>query len=306
MRKIFKVFSWSILGLLSLAVFILLLVRYVFNKQFQEYAYEYLQKDKIELLKNAGKYEPDTLSYTFVYQQDTAKAQQIREYFRLDTLVKPAETTWNKAIALARFVAKNIPHANQKISLEKCNAIGLWEYTRTVEPAFNCRLHSILLHELLLAEGIVNRFVTCLPADSLDSDCHVVNQIWLPEIQKWAMLDSDMRAWAEDENGMPLSLAEMRERYINGQEIMYRPLLDSEKNFNYYKMYWAKNLYWFMSWEITGYSREENNSALYKHSRIIILVPKSFGGFNLSDNSVLTTDESRFWAVPDSLTTVLH
>lgn len=86
----------------------------------------------------------------------------------------------------------------------------------------------------------MNRFVTCLPADSLDSDCHVVNQIWLPEIQKWAMLDSDMRAWAEDENGMPLSLAEMRERYINGQEIMYRPLLDSEKNFNYYKMYWAK------------------------------------------------------------------
>lgn len=97
------------------------------------------------------------------------------------------------------FVAKNIPHANQKIYPEKCNAIGLWEYTRTVEPAFNCRLHSILLHELLLSEGIVNRFVTCLPADSLDSDCHVVNQIWLPEIQKWAMLDSDMRAWAEDE-----------------------------------------------------------------------------------------------------------
>ena len=227
MKKIFKVFSFSILGLLLLTVLALLLVRYVFNRQLNEP----LGKDKIELLKNAGKYAPDRVSYNFVYQQDTAKAQQIREYFRLDTIVKPTEVTWNRAIALARFVAKNIPHANQNNYPKKCNAIGLWEYTRTTEPAFNCRLHSILLHELLLSEGIVNRFVTCLPADSLDSDCHVVNQVWLPEIQKWAMLDSDMRAWAEDENGTPLSLAEMRERYINGQEIIYRPLLDSENNF---------------------------------------------------------------------------
>ena len=149
------------------------------------------------------------------------------------------------------------------------------------------------------------RFVTCLPADSLDSDCHVVNQVWLPEIQKWAMLDSDMRAWAEDENGTPLSLAEMRERYINGQEIIYRPLLDSENNFNYYKMYWAKNLYWFISWEVTGYSREDNNPAFSNHDREIILVPKGFSGFDLSDKSVLTTEESRFWAVPDSLTVSL-
>ena len=132
-----------------------------------------------------------------------------------------------------------------------------------------------------------------------------VNQVWLPEIQKWAMLDSDMRAWAEDENGTPLSLAEMRERYINGQEIIYRPLLDSENNFNYYKMYWAKNLYWFISWEVTGYSREDNNPAFSNHDREIILVPKGFSGFDLSDKSVLTTDESRFWAVPDSLTVSL-
>lgn len=301
MKKIFKVFSLSILGLLLLTVLALLLARYVFNRQLNEP----LGKDKIELLKNAGKYAPDSVSYNFVYQQDTAKALQIREYFRLDTIVKPTEVTWNRAIALARFVAKNIPHANQNNYPKKCNAIGLWEYTRTIEPAFNCRLHSILLHELLLSEGIVNRFVTCLPADSLDSDCHVVNQVWLPEIQKWAMLDSDMRAWAEDENGTPLSLAEMRERYINGQEIIYRPLLDSENNFNYYKMYWAKNLYWFISWEVTGYSREDNNPAFSNHDREIILVPKGFSGFDLSDKSVLTTDESRFWAVPDSLTVSL-
>ena len=74
MKKIFKVFSFSILGLLLLTVLALLLARYVFNRQLNEP----LGKDKIELLKNAGKYAPDRVSYNFVYQQDTAKAQQIR------------------------------------------------------------------------------------------------------------------------------------------------------------------------------------------------------------------------------------
>ena len=54
-----------------------------------------------------------------------------------------------------------------------------------------------------------------------------------------------MNAWAEDEKGTPLSLAEMRERYIDGIEIVYRPLLNSDNDFVHYRAYWAKNLYWF-------------------------------------------------------------
>ena len=76
------------------------------------------------------------------------------------------------------------------------------------------------------------------------------------------MLDSDMNAWAEDEKGTPLSLAEMRERYIDGREIVYRPLLNSDNDFVYYRAYWAKNLYWFDTWETTGYGREDRGCNL--------------------------------------------
>ena len=90
------------------------------------------------------------------------------------------------------------------------DAITLWEYTKNIEPAFNCRLHSILTYELLQAAGIEARFITCMPEDSQDNDCHVVNHVWLPELNKWAMLDSDMGGnWASDSTGMPLSLLEM-------------------------------------------------------------------------------------------------
>ena len=114
------------------------------------------------------------------------------------------------------------------------------------------------------------------------------------------MLDSDMNAWAEDEKGTPLSLTEMRERYIDGREIVYRPLLNSDNDFVYYRAYWAKNLYWFDTWETTGYGREDNNPAYRNNNRHIVLVPSGFKGFELPDHSVLTTDTSRFWAAPQN------
>lgn len=305
MRKVVRIISWSVLGLLLLVVLTLLLARFVFNKQLTAYLSDAMRKEKVQLLRDAGKYEADTPAYHFIYLQDTAQAGRIRGYFQLDTIVKPTEPTWDRARKLARFVAGHIPHANQKISPEKRDAIGLWEYTRTVEPAFNCRMHSILLHELLLPEGIQNRFVTCFPEDSLDTDCHMVNMVWLPEMQKWAMLDSDMMAWAEDENGTPLSLSEMRERYIHGKEIVFRPLLDSEGDFKYYRAYWAKNLYWFDCWETTGYGREDNNPIFGNQMRHVALIPKGFTPFKLHEQTVLTTDSARFWASPDSLT-ALH
>ncbi len=302
MKKALKITTRIVLAVLMLALVAFLLVRFVFRKQLVEQLYDIQRRGRVALLRDAGEYAPDSLSYRFRYRQDTACAWRIRDYFRLDTLTDPAAATWDRSLALARFVARNIPHANQQTYPEECSAIGLWEYTRTVEPAFNCRLHAILLHELLLAEGITNRFVTCLPADSLDRDCHVVNLVWLPERQKWAMLDSDMQAWAEDETGTPLSLAEMREHYLKGREIVYRPLLGREKDFDYYRSYWAKNLYWFECWETTGYERE-NNSPIYEgRSRVIVLLPPGFEGFSTQPTDVRTSDDERFWAAPEPLT----
>ena len=258
------------------------------------------EKERIELLRNATPYASDTAHYHFIYQQDTLQAQKIRAYFRLDTLLTDfSATTWNKALALAKFVASHIPHANQTKYPEKCNAIALWEYTRTIEPAFNCRLHSILLHELMLSEGITNRFVTCLPADTLDSDCHVVNLVWLPEQNKWAMIDSDMQAWISNPEGTPLSLAEMRERYISGSPMRINPLFDSIKedfNYDYYRSYWAKNLYWFICWEETGYGKEDAMKG-----RQITLAPAGFTDPDTGPSDVHTTDAERFWAAPDPI-----
>ena len=291
MKKILKIIGYILVGLILILITSALLIRFVFKEQMIAYTSKLEEKERIELLRNATH---------FVYQQDTLQAQKIRAYFRLDTLLTDsAANTWDKALTLAKFVAKNIPHANQTKYPEKRNAIDLWKYTREVEPAFNCRLHSILLHELMLSEGITNRFVTCLPAYTLDSDCHVVNLVWLPEQNKWAMIDSDMQAWISNPEGTPLSLAEMRERYISGSPMQINPLSDSieeDFNYDYYRSYWAKNLYWFICWEETGYGKEDSMKG-----RQITLAPAGFTDPDTGPSDVHTTDAERFWAAPDSI-----
>ena len=297
MKKALKIAGIVLLSLIGLLLVLFLLIRFVFREEAIDYLTGLQKEQRTELLRSAGPYaaEPNA-DYRFTYIQDTARAREIRDYFRLDTLVDPAAATWDKARALATFVAENIPHANQKVHPEVRNATALWEYTRTVEPAFNCRLHAILLHELLLTEGITNRFVTCLPADSLDSDCHVVNVVWLPEHRKWAMIDSDMQSWVASPEGEPLSLEEMRQRTVAGEPMAVHRLLGTRDPENYLS-YWTKNLYWFMCWEQTGYDKE-----VEYEGRVIALLPAGFDGFKLNE-AVRTSDDARFWAAPDTDTT---
>lgn len=292
MRKLLKIIGLSLLTLAGLAVAAALLVRFCFREQAVDYLNGQLRRERVELLRAAAAYAADDEPFGFVYRQDSSRADEIRAYFRLDTLFDASAAAWEKSLALARFVAGNIPHANQTVQPETRNAVALWEYTRTVEPAFNCRLHSIMLHELLLASGVVNRFVTCLPADAEDNDCHVVNVVWLPELGKWAMIDSDMQAWIDGGDGVPLSLEEMRERYIAGEPVTVRPLL-GDWNPSYYESYWAKNLYWFECWECTGYDQEVG-----REGRCIALLPPGFDGFRIPEGTLRTTDAERFWAAP--------
>lgn len=252
---------------------------------------------RVAKMRNGGEYRNDTLTIKMASINDSIRAAEICEYFQLDTLIDSDATTWDNALSIAMFVAKNIPHNNQTIQPEKKDAISLWEYTKNIEPAFNCRLHSILTYELLQAAGIEARYITCMPEDSRDNDCHVVNHVWLPELNKWAMLDSDMGGnWASDSASIPLSLPEMRQYYIDDKPIYYHygfgeASCDRHK---YYYSYMAKNLFWFSCWETLHYGIEPS-AVNNPDEREISLVPEGYKPFGLIKNSLVTTDDTKFW-----------
>jgi len=256
-----------------------------------------LYKDRIEALRSSSEYAADTNVFSMKIIQDSVRAKEIRDYFQLDTLFPENADTWEKAVAIGKFVALNIPHDNQKEWPEHVNAIGLWEYKKDVAPAFNCRLHSILTFELLLAENIKARYITCMPQDENDQDCHVVNEVWLPELNKWAMLDTDMGGhYVSDMNGTPLSLREMREHYISGEKMMMYPAFGngSSKVDDYYA-YMAKNTYWFSSWGTLSYYQEDNKMENVNRDSYINLVPSGFEPFRVGGGNIVTTNADLFW-----------
>lgn len=254
----------------------------------------------MEKLQTHNEFYADTISVNMTSNCDSIRAAEIFDYFRLDTLYTAKSSTWEKTLAIAKFVAKNIPHNNQRIQPDSRDAITLWEYTKNVEPAFNCRLHSILTFELLQAAGIEARFITCMPEDKNEYDCHVVNHVWLPELGKWAMIDSDSGGnWASDSNGTPLSIPELRDYYIKEKDIYFHPEFGApscEKNHYYGAM--AMNTFWFSSWETHQFSQEP--SAGRNVGRYISLVPKDYDPYDLNSADIVIHDAEQFWAAPSN------
>ena len=272
-----------------------------------------IEKNKeanIAKLQACQPYNSKTADFQNKVMVEEEQAAIIRKYFKenagldLEALAASEKSTWEKALELAVFVAKNVPHDNQKEWLDDRSAISLWEYSRRIKTGFNCRWHSILLSELLLSAGIKNRFITCLPQDLNDGDCHVVNLIWLPELNKWAMIDSDMVEYVTDDEGTPLSLAEMREEVIAGCPLNINVLPGFEdywvakpSGISYMQAYWAKNLYWFTAHSTVGFNLEGSKRTL--PDTYTALVPPGFDCSKSYKYGYETSNVNAFWNIQE-------
>lgn len=297
MKHFLKISGIVIASILGLLIVLILLARYVFKDQLQGWVNGMELSPRVELLRNSGAFEPDSTSFAFEYIASAEQTQAVRDYFRLDTLLAGTTDTWDKTVKLASIAAQ-VKHSNPDPWPSKRNAIDLWEWSKENPEGFNCRMHSVLLHELLLAEGIINRIVTCMPEDEADSDCHVVNVVWLPEQGRWAMIDSNNGCYIADDNGRPLSLQDMREHFIADQGMQIVTLDGKKANNTYLLPYWAKNLYYFSSIESTTYDVETSGTA--DRTYVYLLSDDKVRDRESADNphAVFTTDADRFWAAP--------
>lgn len=298
MKKTYSVIR-SILAIIGGIAIIAAIIVWIESPKYDWYLdknnYGLLDK-RLELLRTSGEYAADTNVFEMKIVQNEVRAQEIRDYFQLDTLYAENATTWEKTVAIGKFVSSNIPHANQRKWPNHVNAIGLWEYTKKVEPAFNCRLHSILTFELLLSAGIEARYITCMPQDKDDPDCHVVDEVWLPELNKWAMVDTDMGGhYVTDLNGTPLSLKEMRENYISGNKMLMHPAFGKAQKDKDYYAYMAKNTYWFSCWGTLSYYQEDYKVEGIDRNSYVNLIPSGYTPYGIDEGYIVTTDAEKFW-----------
>lgn len=254
----------------------------------EAYLYQLEPKNYYTNLLCQTTYQHDSVDFETTYYFADERLYDIRTHFCLDTLIRSDESTYIKAVKIQRFVSDNLPHGNPQGMPEANNAIGLWAFAQQPGVQLNCRQHSMVLRDLLLSVGIKARYVTCLSCNPDDTDCHVVNEFYVPEFEKWVMIDSDMDAIVTDTCGIPLSLAELRTYLAHNEPY----LINGKPNEGqYYDAYMAKNCYWFAMHEKSIVDDETQH---VEGDRMLVLAPAGFDQFVYSD-PVVTTDSERFW-----------
>ena len=257
-------------------------------------------RQPLSVLKKSASYAKDNKKIEFIYQpKESMNLRMVRDYFKLDSVAGQGDEL-SKIINLMHFAHDNIRHDGSNRAFAEMDAIDLYNYYKTTGKGVNCRQLAISLCEMYLSMDIPARYVTCMPADSLDFECHVINTVWSSQLQKWLYIDPTFDAWVTDENGTMLSIAEVRERLINDQPLV----LCETANWNhespqtkedYLETYMAKNLYFFVCKKLNRFNPE----SLYRNNDPegdVRLMPVGF--VNNNRKCETTTDLEVFWAKP--------
>ena len=273
------------------------------EKKYQTLLAVVKDRQPLSVLKKSAPYAKDAVRQDslFRYQpKESYNLQMVREYFKLDSVAGNGDEL-SKIINLLHFAHDNIRHDGGNRAFAEMDAIDLYNYHKTTGKGVNCRQLAISLCEMYLALGIPARYVTCMPADSLDYECHVINTVWSSQLQKWLYIDPTMDAWVTDENGTMLSIAEVRERLINDLPLVLCETAnwnhESQQTKEYYlETYMAKNLYYFVCKKISRFNPE----SIYRNNDPtgdIRLIPVGF--VNNNWKCTTTTDPNIFWAKPE-------
>lgn len=206
----------------------------------------------LEILKGAEVFDDNDKTEVpkFTYQDSSAAPlRALREGFKLDSIAGGGDEV-SRILNLLHWIHDIVPHDGQNANPVVKNAMSMLKECKRDERGLNCRGLSIVLNECYLALGFKSTYITCMPKDSVFQDCHVINMVYSNDLDKWLWIDPTNDAYVMDENGILLSVAEVRERVINGKTVIVNP----DANWNhrasvkkeYYLMeYMAKNMYRF-------------------------------------------------------------
>ncbi len=184
----------------------------------------------------------------FTYQEkDNSNLVALRKGFKLDSVAGTGNEV-SKILNVLHWIHKIIPHDGNSENPQIKNAMSLLTVCKNDNRGLNCRGLATVLNECYLSLGIKSRFITCLPKDPNDTECHVINMVYSNDLKKWLWIDPTNDAYIMNEKGELLSIEEVRERLITDQPLILNP--DANWNFKsstvkeeYLYNYMAKNLY---------------------------------------------------------------
>ena len=171
-----------------------------------------------------------------------------------------------KSLNILFWLCEHTYHVGDYDNHVPMNALDLLEYAYDTgaEQGLNCLNLSYILTECLLSLGIPARTVGLMPFSPYDADSHVVTHAYIAELGKWIMLDPTFSSYFKDAAGNILDLVELRNSIIDDKDVFLNDefsyngekLITNDYRVRHYKLYMAKNLFYFSIGEISGFGKE--------------------------------------------------
>lgn len=274
------------------------------DKRFQKLARGLQKYDKRFILASSAKYRQentDTLPRFWYQESDDRYLRHTREFFKLDSVAGTGDEV-SKIISILHYVHNTIRHDGSNFAVCEGDALDIYNYHKATGKGVNCRQLAIALNGMYLAMGFPSRFVTCMPKDADDPDCHVICCVYSAQLGKWLWMDPTFNAYVKDDKGNLLSIEEVRERIINQQPLV----LNDDANWNnerkttkqyYLDYYMAKNLYWLNCSTVSCFNPEPRYGNIA--AKYVALVPPGFNSKATRRSFfVFTSDPNYFWQKP--------
>jgi hypothetical protein len=271
-----------------------------------------------ELLKQNCTYKKEALPLPAVAFQskDAPELQALRKKYNLDAVAGNGSEV-SRIINLMKWVHQAVRHDGYSYNPADKHADALIEICKKEKRGVNCRMMATILNEVYLSMGYSSHFVTCLPMDKNDNDCHVINSVYSKELNKWLWMDPTFETWVKDEKANLLSIQEVRQRLVNSQLVFASPTINwngkpyGGGGYAYLHNYMAKNLFQLEIQSVSCAAFESHfdlgSISLQKPMEVkkfyIQLIPSEFSHDNVETGKVVngvwyTRDEEEFWRKP--------
>lgn len=156
-------------------------------------------------------------------------------------------------------------HAYSPLLPDDCIAILNYSYKKSFKHAINCRYKAIALTDIFIVLGFKAYPVVLYDADGYSN--HFTVHIYLPDMNKWVLLDPSFNTYFVDDNNTPLDVYEIKACFENGNEptICGYNFNGTNECFEIYKYeFIKKNLAAFSTWKDNSQNGRKKTSNIYK------------------------------------------
>jgi hypothetical protein len=156
----------------------------------------------------------DDRAAAFAYQPDVSELRAIRERYRIPSLLDNSASQITHLATLNDWVRRQWIHGtNGPVNLQHFNAIDIIENARK-GAQYWCQIASMVFTQTALSMGYQGRLLSL--SLNKGEPGHAVAEVWVDDLNKWVVFDTDFNLYYVDKSGSPLNALELHRILMNG------------------------------------------------------------------------------------------